>query len=169
MPPKLGSAMSQRIPLGDVPNAANSPARTHAASKRSRGQIEAQENFAYDVQPQAKRQVLDKHRASILFSPAKQNLRSRDDPVFIQRSRNPQLTAFERKCLASREGKVQQKFERQEKAPQETLEGIRQWQKHYRKAFPQYVFYFEGVPEEVRQKCSKWVRNLGAVSSTQIS
>ncbi|KAL9099807.1 MAG: hypothetical protein Q9163_004742 [Psora crenata] len=162
MPQRLGNELSRRIPLGDVPNAANSPARTHTATKRSRDTVQAQENFYYDAQPEAKRQVLGRARPNVRLSPAKQSLRSQEDRVFTKRSLNPHLTAFERRCLAAREVKARQRVETHEKTPPETLESIKQWQKHYKKAFPQFIFYFEAISEDVRQKCSKWVRNLGA-------
>ena len=163
---RLNNTTVRRVPLGDIPDAANSPARPYAAPKRSRDQVEAQENFSFDIQPQSKRQALEKDGSNLHVSPLKQSSRSKDDRVFTKRPLNPQLTAFERRCLATREIKTQQKVDRQEKAPLETLEGIRQWQKHYKKAFPYFVFYFEGITEEVRQKCSKWVRSLGAVSAS---
>lgn len=46
----------------------------------------------------------------------------------------------------------------------EKLENVRQWQRHYRKAFPEFVFYFESVPHDVRLKCLKQLDALGAVS-----
>ncbi|KAK4693072.1 regulatory subunit for Cdc7p protein kinase, partial [Lecanoromycetidae sp. Uapishka_2] len=126
----------KRVPLGNVPNAANSPFRAvaAAASKRSREQVEQQEDLQYDFQPRAKRQALA----------------------------NVEPTAFERRLLAAREDKALQKVEKQEKPSTDTLDTIRQWQKHYKKSFPLFVFYFESVPEDVRQKCSKWIRQLGA-------
>jgi hypothetical protein len=44
------------------------------------------------------------------------------------------------------------------------MDSIRQWQRHYRKAFPQFVFYFDSIPEDMRRKCSRQVMALGAVS-----
>ena len=89
---------------------------------------------------------------------------------------NTQPTLFEKKLLASTkdnkvtqkieqkiEQRVQQKVERQGKASHEALEDIKQWQRHYKRSFPTFVFYFESLPEEIRVKCSKWVRSLGAV------
>ncbi len=52
----------------------------------------------------------------------------------------------------------------EDKASNERLENVRQWQKHYRKAFPNFVFYFESLPHEVRVRCLKQVNALGAVS-----
>ena len=181
-PHKLGNMSSRRVPLGNVPNAANSPFRSVAAAtfKRSRDQVEAQEDLPYDLQPQAKRQVLEDGRTNLRTSPRKQTLQSAEARIFNRRPVNAQPTPFERKLLASAtenklsqrveqkiEQKVQQRVERQGKASHEALEDIRQWQRHYKRSFPAFVFYFESLPEEVRTKCSKWIRSLGAVSFTQ--
>lgn len=49
-------------------------------------------------------------------------------------------------------------------ADQQTLD-VRAWQKHYRKAFPGYVFFFESIPQDVLLKAQKQISNLGAVSA----
>lgn len=172
---------SRRVPLGNVPNAANSPFRSVAAatSKRSREQVEAQDDLPYDLQPRAKRQALEDGRTNLRTSPRKQTLQSAEGRIFNRRPLNAQPTPFERKLLASAkenkvtqrveqkiEQRVQQKVERQGKASHEALEDIRQWQRHYKRSFPTFVFYFESLPEEVRVKCSKWIRSLGAVRFT---
>lgn len=54
---------------------------------------------------------------------------------------------------------------RQDRPSAETLDNIRQWQRHYRKAFPQFVFYFDSIPQDVRGKLARQVIALGAVSS----
>src|SRR5262249_7993415 len=41
---------------------------------------------------------------------------------------------------------------------------IRAWLRHYRKAFPGYVFFFESVPDEWKPRLAKQVHHLGAVS-----
>jgi len=165
-PHKLGSMSNCRVPLGNVPNAANSPFRAVAAavSKRSRDQTDAQEDFLYDLQPRVKRQALDLDQSTLRTPTKKQGLQSAEDRVFNnKRPVNTQPTSFERKLLAAGAPKTQPKTRKQEKDPQETLEGIRQWQKHYKKEFPRFVFYFEGISEDVRVKYSRYVRNLGAV------
>ena len=81
---------------------------------------------------------------------------------------NTQPNAFERRLLAAKEGKSVPKVERQEKASQMQLDDVRQWQKHYKKLFPSFVFYFESLPEDVRANCSKYVKSLGAVSCFRI-
>ena len=180
-PHKPGNMSSKRVPLGNVPNAANSPFRSVAAatSKRSRNQVEAQEDLPYDLQPRAKRQALEDGRAYPRISPRKQALQSAEGRIFNKRTINAQPTPFEKKLLASAkenkatqrveekvEQRVQQRVERQGKASHEALEDIRQWQRHYKRSFPTFVFYFESLPEEVRIKCSKWIRSLGAVRFT---
>ena len=49
-------------------------------------------------------------------------------------------------------------------SPAENLEIIRQWQKHYRRVFPQFVFYFESIPDDIRSRFAKQITSLGAVS-----
>jgi hypothetical protein len=46
---------------------------------------------------------------------------------------------------------------------EQSVENVRIWQKHYRKAFPQMVFYFDGLPKEQAHKLSSYIRGLGAV------
>ena len=181
VPHKLGNMSSRRVPLGNVPNAANSPFRSVAAvtSKRPRDQVEAQEDLSCELQPRTKRQALEDGRTYVRISPAKQALQSAEGRIFNKRAVNAPPNSFERKLLASAketqvaqrveekiEQKVQQRVERQWKASHEALEDIRQWQRHYKRSFPTFVFYFESLPEEVRVKCSKWIRSLGAVSFT---
>lgn len=74
------------------------------------------------------------------------------------------MTSLEQKLIAAREKKHQAEME--EKAINESIENVRQWQKHYRKVFPNFVFYFESIPEDVRGKCSKHIMSLGAVSGS---
>jgi len=45
----------------------------------------------------------------------------------------------------------------------QNLETIRQWQKHYRKVFPEYTFYFESIPEDLKGRFSRQIASLGAV------
>lgn len=165
-PYNLGDMAGKRVPLGDIPNAANSPFRAvaAAASKRSRDHTEAHEELLCDFQPRSKRQALEDGRINLRISPRKQALQAAESRVFSKRTVNAQPTAFERKLLAAREDKSQQRVVRHEKASNEALDTVRQWQKHYKKSFPGFVFYFESVPEDVRMRCSKWVRSLGAVS-----
>jgi regulatory subunit for Cdc7p protein kinase len=89
-----------------------------------------------------------------------------DSKLFARRSNNATPSAFEKKLVAAREKERQPvvKSVKTEKASADTMDTIRQWQRHYRKAFPQFVFYFDSIPEDVRRKFSRQVTALGAVS-----
>lgn len=158
--------MSNRRPLASVPSAINSPYRSAsaAASKRSRLDFDAQEDSASLQQPPAKRQVLESYQSRLRTPPRKQTPQPSEDRVFSKRPTNSQPSAFERKLLAAKERPPSYRTERQEKAAAASLNGIRQWQKHYRRVFPYFVFYFESIPEDIRVKYSRFVRVLGAVS-----
>ena len=50
-----------------------------------------------------------------------------------------------------------------EKHAVDSIETLLQWQSHYRKAFPDFVFYFESVPDDTRRQCLKDIHAFGAV------
>ncbi|KAB8293865.1 hypothetical protein EYC80_009344 [Monilinia laxa] len=106
--------------------------------------------------------MLDAHHQT-LRTPPRQSVSqaSVEGRVFTRKSTSQQSN-FERKCVAVRDRGSQQQITKADKAPEENLESIRQWQKHYRKSFPKFVFYFESIPEEVRLKYTKQVLALGA-------
>lgn len=158
---------NRRVPLGINHNAVNSPLQGPAASKRSRDQIEAQEEFPWNSQPHAKRPALEAHFQTRRTSPRKQVLQHAEARVFTKKSGNIEPTNFERQLLAARDNRPQQRMERQEKSTNQNLRSIKQWQEHYKRAFPQFVFYFEGLSEDGRIRCSKYARSLGAVSHIQ--
>jgi regulatory subunit for Cdc7p protein kinase len=164
--PHTRSTMSgRRVPLSSNPNAVNSPYRAVAAgaSKQKRSYATVQREEAYGQQPPAKKQMFESHQP-LRTPPRQQSTQSSaEGRVFTRKSNAPQQSAFERKCVAVRE-KPQQIVTKAEKPSGENLDTIRQWQKHYRKIFPTFVFYFESVPEEVRLKYTKQVIALGAVS-----
>ncbi|KAJ5612798.1 hypothetical protein N7510_005992 [Penicillium lagena] len=156
--------MSTRRPLANVPNATNSPHRSGLVpAKRARPtQIE----IPYG-QPPPKKQVTETDARSPTrtksISTAYQGADSRQ--LFAaRRSNNATPSAFEKKLVAARDKDrpPQTKAAKTEKPSAETLDTIRQWQRHYRKAFPQFVFYFDSIPEDVRRKCSRQVTALGA-------
>ena len=160
------TAMShRRNPLSTLPNAANSPYRavTAAATKRSRGDAGLQEDSVYDAQPPAKRQTSGSKGSNFCTPPRKPQLQSGDDGLFGKKAPNRKPTTFDRKLLAARQP---QKTARQGKPPKEATRDIEAWQRHYRKVFPLFVFYFENVPEDARMGCSRGIRSLGAVSDS---
>jgi len=50
-------------------------------------------------------------------------------------------------------------------AAAEGAERIRAWQAHFKRMFPTFMFYFEGLPEESATKYHRQVQALGAVST----
>jgi len=156
------SSMSTRRPLSSNPNAVNSPYRPAAASKQKRSYAHLQREDAYGQPPPAKKQMLDGHTSR---TPPRQipNQSFPENRIFTRKS-NTQFSTYERKAAPSTREAVQQLVKKSEKTPEQDLETIRQWQKHYQKQFPSFVFYFESVPEEARARYTKQVVALGAVS-----
>ncbi|KAL8736388.1 MAG: hypothetical protein Q9181_002421 [Wetmoreana brouardii] len=159
---------NRRAPLTSVPNAVNSPYRIPgaAAVKRSRQQLD-QEDVLYDQQPPAKRNATSNARLVPHTPPQKHHLQQAEARVFGKRPGNGQPTAFQRRLLEARDRKAMEApdrghEQRVERSRTETIDGIRQWQKHYRKVFPTFVFYFESVPDETRARHVKFIRTFGA-------
>jgi regulatory subunit for Cdc7p protein kinase len=161
----LSNMSGRRVPLSSNPNAVNSPYRpaAQAGSKQKRSYATIQREEAYGQPPPAKKQMLENHQP--LRTPPRQSTTqsSLEGRVFTRKPNASQPSIFEKKCVAARE-KPQQTLIKAERTSEENLETIRQWQKHYRKIFPSFVFYFESVPEDIRVKYTKQVLNLGAVS-----
>ena len=168
-PHTLGTMSNRRVPLANVHNAANSPFRAVAAvaSKRSRSQNTTHEDLGCDELRPAKKQIIEVAHSVVRTPPRRQIPQHAEGRVFNKRPANSQITAFEKKLLAAKERQTQPNPARQEKALNENLESIRQWQRHYRRVFPQFVFYFESVPDDVRIRYSKQVLALGAVSEIE--
>ncbi|KAJ5513257.1 Regulatory subunit Dfp1/Him1 central region [Penicillium fimorum] len=156
--PRTSMTMATRRPLANVPNATNSPRRAELVLKRARPtRVEIPHG-----QPPPKRQAME----NIEYEPRSTTCQTTntDSKLFARRSNNGNPSAFEKKLVAAREKERQPpvKHVRVEKAPVDTMDSIRQWQRHYRKAFPQFVFYFDSIPEDVRRRFSRQVIALGA-------
>ncbi|PTU24011.1 hypothetical protein P175DRAFT_0430427 [Aspergillus ochraceoroseus IBT 24754] len=156
--------MSTRRPLANVPNATNSPHRLGLVPAK-RPRTNALVDIPYG-QPPPKKQIVDGTETEDP-SPTRSRTASFQNPdskLFTRRTNNAQPSAFERKLVAARDKERQSnsKGTRNDKPSAENLDPIRQWQRHYRKAFPQFVFYFDCIPEDVRSKCSRQVMALGA-------
>ncbi|KAJ5596357.1 hypothetical protein N7450_002815 [Penicillium hetheringtonii] len=155
--------MSTRRPLANVPNATNSPHRAGLLpGKRARS---TQMEIPYG-QPPPKKQVMDsvEHESRSPSRSRSTLQQSTESRLFARRSNNANPSAFEKKLVAARDRERQPtvKATKGEKPSADTLDNIRQWQRHYRKAFPQFVFYFDTIPEDVRRKFSRQVVALGA-------
>ncbi|RDH36276.1 Dfp1/Him1, central region-domain-containing protein [Aspergillus welwitschiae] len=163
--PRSSLKMSTRRPLANVPNATNSPHRSGLVPAKRLRPTSNQIDIPYG-QPPPKKQVVDGQEADAR-SPTRTRAsayQNTDSKLFLRRTNNAQPSAFERKLVAVRdkERQAQMKGTRHERPSAETLDSIRQWQRHYRKAFPQFVFYFDSIPEDVRSKSSRQVLALGA-------
>jgi regulatory subunit for Cdc7p protein kinase len=77
--------------------------------------------------------------------------------VYERDSTTAQPTDFHRKLIASTK-----EAERPSIDPGDHT--IRAWQKHYRKVFPTFVFYFDSIPDDIRGRFVKQINSFGAVS-----
>ncbi|OCL08873.1 hypothetical protein AOQ84DRAFT_363742 [Glonium stellatum] len=144
---------TRRVPLANVPNATNSPFRAvaAAATKRQRSYASDQRELTYGQPPPAKKQMVEVDDAE-----------SRRNGL-VRKSGYIPPNAFQRRLEAVRDTKAHAKsLEKTQRATSENLETIRQWQKHYRKMFPQFVFYFESITDDVRGRVSRQAQLLGA-------
>ena len=155
-PHAIGMMAGRRVPLSNVPNLANSPLRP-AAGKRGRTQSNATEDALHGQAPPAKKQFVDLEQP-ISRTPTRK-------PTSSQLSRVAAEGAPVRKAPAPKEREGPGRTARQEKTEidNRALERVDQWQKHYRKVFPTFVFYFDGVPDDSRRLCLNGLAALGAV------
>lgn len=177
---------ARRAPLANVPNAVNSPFRGGpqplTAGKRTRAQLG--ENVY--GQPPAKKQILESHNEDgENLDPLRKtgvtviSHDKLDEPFSTKRTSTAPPTAFEKKLASVREKKPatqphqqlqqQQRVERSHASKGDNLENVRQWQRHYRRQFPQFVFYFDSLPDDVRAKAIRQVRSLGAVRTHEFN
>ncbi|KAK2761635.1 hypothetical protein FQN54_001463 [Arachnomyces sp. PD_36] len=154
---------TRRPPLANVPNATNSP-HNNAFIPSKRPRTQGSQYELANGQPPFKKQLRDDENVSMKSPSRKTISHGGEGKVFTRKNVNAPPTAFERKLVAAREKdrQSQAKASRSEKQSGNTRDNIVQWQRHYRKAFPQFVFYFEGMTTEVRNKCSRQVHALGA-------
>ena len=156
-PHAIGIMAARRVPLSNVPNVANSPLRP-TANKRGRSQSTAEDDVFGAHPPPSKKQIIDVKQAA----PQTLVRKSMQAPF----SRAGRAVVPDAKIHTPRKEHLLAQPVRQEggEAEKKTLETVRQWQQHYRKVFPTYVFYFDNVPDESRRNCSRAIAALGAVS-----
>ncbi len=147
-----------RAPLSNLPNGGNSPyrARSAAPMKRPRPQTNPAIDLAYAQPPPPKKQIVERDQ----YAPRTPSKRTQALDMGAAASPMLKAQAAKTKTAASNPSK-------QEK-PDEGLETLRTWQKHYKKVFPSFVFYFDSVTDEARRQCSRGIQALGAVSSLAI-
>lgn len=144
--PHVSNIMAnRRMPLADLQNATNSPLRSNViGGKRSRASEQRDGPFG---QPPPKKHIIEV-----------QDEESRRHGL-VRRSGAP-ATALTRKLEAARENKVPP---RQVQRTQNDLDTIRQWQKHYKRLFPQFIFYFDSVSSLQKDKLMSRAQILGSV------
>ena len=143
-PNTFAGAMSNRIPLANIQHATNSPLRPNAVGGKRQRPLAGDQRENYG-QPPAKKHII-----------AVDDAESRRNGL-IRRSGAP-ATALTRKLEAAREPKPAPKTQRQSG----DIETIRQWQKHYRKLFPSFRFYFDTVSSDQKQKIMSKAAILGS-------
>lgn len=161
---------ARRSALADVPNAINSPLRNAAAvsGKRTRAQAGDGRETIHG-QPPTKKQIIEaRDHDEENIDPKRRNgvpvtTHNKLDEPFSKRSSHPP-TAFEKKLASVREKKTtpHTRAEKSQKHHGDNLESVRQWQKHYRRQFPQFVFYFDNLPDDTRTKAMRHIHSLGA-------
>lgn len=180
-------AAGRRVPLSAIPNANNNTLPLNGVGagtgvggnnptgiKRTRSHAGEQRELPYDKNnhnnsgqnplPPAKRLMIDGDRGSLssrLPSVRKSNAALKPTNSFQKKLEALQVT---KQTQSQRLPPPAAPAERMQKHADESLESIRLWQRHYKKAFPQFVFYFENIPEEQRSRVSRQVLSLGAVS-----
>lgn len=161
---------TRRVPLSSNQNAVNSPCRpvTAASSKPKRSYATVQREEAYGQPPPAKKQIVEASQRP-LKTPPPQPARDHDpseEHVFSRRAHARQPTSFER-LLDNARGKpaANTAAEKAERAAEDNMAALKKWQRHYRKVFPKFVFYFDNIPEDVRYHNARLVAALGAVSA----
>lgn len=155
---------ARRVPLADVPNAANSPLRAVAAAnaKRPRTHNKEERDFAA-AQPPTKRQFVETDETQA----------RRDAVLRRSGSGTGKETALQKKLEAARvktqAAKTAITEAREEKAikqqTRDNADHIREWQRHYTKAFPQYTLYLDNIPDDVKPLVTRDIHALGAVQS----
>lgn len=158
---------SKRVPLANNPNAANSPFRVPAlATKRTRAQALDTKDAENVFSPPKKKQLLgievNGTRRAQHISPE-----DREGKVFLGKNDTTSTNAFTRKLAAAARTSRHEQYELKDNGKIRLTgtndEQVKQWRKHYRRAFPTFVFYFESLPADVASRSSKQIAALGAV------
>lgn len=158
---------TRRQPLMSIPNATNSPHRNlnNSGSKRIRAlaNVSQQEN-----EPPTKRQAIEKsHREPVPITPRRHQTQDGNaGQVFERGQADPQNTFTKRLAAARDRERAAPHARTVTKQSAKDVESVRQWQKHYRRLFPGFRFYFDAVPDEQKQKIARQAAHFGAREET---
>lgn len=158
------SVSTRRAALASIPNVTNSPHRflNTSSSKRPRSLagVTQQEN-----EPPSKKQMVERPPTTVQPLTPRQQVQASEARIF-ERGDGLADNAFRKKLVAARDKGYTSTRVLKHTAESQSIrenESIRQWQKHTRKAFPTYSFYFESIPEETQARFARQVISLGAV------
>lgn len=150
---------SRRVPLASNPNVANSPIRNtssnfpavlskHRQQKRTYASVQREE--PYGQPPPSKKKLLNNGTEQALRSPARQVKVVRKD-----------LTR------AHKDEKLSHQLGSKAAVREDETARVQRWKSITRTNFPNFVFYFESVPNDQRAKLVRHLTQLGAVSLTR--
>lgn len=155
------SMSARRLPLANNPTAINSPARPAASLKRPRSTGKEDRDGDVTRSPLKKRLLHD------LGNQGQHHVSRQDDhDGRIFNGKTVQPTAFQQKLVAAKDGRrvgSNGAPESKSHATASDMDTIRLWRRHYRKAFPDFVFYFESLPPDVCIRASRQIHSLGSV------
>lgn len=154
---------ARRQPLMSIQNAANSPHRllTLSGSKRTRAvaNVSQQEN-----EPPTKRQAVEKSsREPVPVTPQRHRQHDPNGGQVFEDDNEAEPTSFQKKLAAARHNPKEKSTRGLKDAHRQETESIRAWQKHYKKLFPHFRFYFDSVPADVKKALLKQAIPFGAV------
>lgn len=149
---------SRRVPLASNPNVANSPVRSttstfaavlskHRQQKRTHASIQREES--YGQPPPNKKKLLNDGTEQPLRSPVRQVKVVRKDLA-----------------RAYKDEKLSQNSGTKAAVREDETARVQRWKSITRANFPNFVFYFESVPNDQRAKLVRQLTQLGAVSLT---
>lgn len=152
------TAMSaRRGPLANNPNVANSPLRGASVlsglAKQRRSHATVQREEAYGQPPPVKKQALEDGGHRPVRSPTK-----------IGRLQTQKVSPRGVTRLAPKDRSSKATTDATSTQDAEDERYTELWRKHHMSRFPNMVFYFDSIPDEVRLKLTKKVHSLGSVS-----
>ncbi|KAK5103361.1 Cdc7p-Dbf4p kinase complex regulatory subunit [Lithohypha guttulata] len=163
---------TRRQPLMSIPNATNSPHRSlnlnNSGSKRSRAlaNVSQQEN-----EPPTKRQAIEKStREPVPITPRRHDQQDTTGGQVFERGHENTQNNFQKRLVAARDRTATSaKSTRSNVVSSKEVDSVRQWQKHYRKLFPAFRFFFDAVPDELKTRLIRQAAHFGAREETFFS
>lgn len=163
----VATPMSRRLPLNSVPQAVNSPLRARTtpstlAGKRQRQDAAVENATIDDEQPPSKKQHLNNTTGAPVptpQTPVGQKIIVREKKGSVNRKVTKQKVAAE----ARPRGNGNDNETGRQEEEKNNMDEVKAWQRHYKRAFPTYVFFFENIPDEQGLRLIKQVKILGSV------